>query len=292
MQKVDPSTKTSREALDEAKKELEEGIQLIVQRQKLIRLADRLEYGWDAVNEYEKDELAEDDDDAKRLEKAEKAAEQKAFKKRRAAAHGGGRGRSRHPNGPPVAQQISPPSIGAVLLPVMAQGLQPRGAAYQPPKILGPCFHCLKMGHLKANCPELAKPYPLVVSSGGIVYISSNCAGSSSQCGITSSGNDKIIELTKDLPKGVTLGVPVSDEDCVNSNVCTISSNGKGTAQGVNVRPPMANQQDLSDDAITAVVPDVKLDGIAGKIHPDKVGSTKLLMNEAQTSPLLEMSSV
>ena len=292
MQKVDPSTKTSREALDEAKKELEEGIQLIAQRQKLIRLADRSEYGWDAVNEYEKDQLAEDDDDAKRLEKAEKAAEQKAFKKRRAAAHGGGRGRSRRPNALPVAQKISPPSIGAVLPPVMAQRLQPRGSAYRPPKIPGPCFHCLKMGHLKANCPELAKPYPFVVSSGGNVYISSNCAGSSSQCGITSSGNDKVIELTKGLPKGVTLGVPVSDEDCVNSNVCTISNSGKGTAQGVNVRPPMANQQDLSDDAITAVVPDVKLDGIAGKTHPDKVGSTKLLMNEAQTSPLLEMSSV
>ena len=179
MQKVDPSTKTNREALDEAKKELEEGIQLIAQRQKLIRLADRSEYGWDAVNEYEKDELAEDDDDVKRLEKAEKAAEQKAFKKRRAVARGGGRGRSRRPNAPPVAQHISPLSIGAVLPPVMAQGLQPRGVAYRLPKIPGPCFHCLKMGHLKANCPELAKPYPFVVSSGGNVYISSNCAGSS-----------------------------------------------------------------------------------------------------------------
>ena len=94
MQKVDPSTNTSRKALDEAKKELEEGIQLTVQWQKLIRLTDGSEYGWDAVNEYEKDELAEDDDDAKWLEKAEKAAEQKAFKKRRETARGEGRGRS------------------------------------------------------------------------------------------------------------------------------------------------------------------------------------------------------
>lgn len=81
LEKVDPSTAASKPALDDAKKELEEGMQFIAQRQKLIWLADRSEYGWDAVNEYEKDELAEDDDDAKWLEKAEKAAEQKAFKK-------------------------------------------------------------------------------------------------------------------------------------------------------------------------------------------------------------------
>ena len=115
-----------------------------------------------------------------------------------------------------MAQQMSPPSIGVVLPLVMTPGLQQCGAAYRPPKIPGLCSHCLKMGHLKANCPELAKPYPFVMSSG------SNCGSSSSQCGIASSGNDKVIELTKGLPNGVTLGFPVSDEECVNSNVCNI----------------------------------------------------------------------
>ena len=43
----------------------------------LIWLADHSEYGWDAVKEYETDELAADNDDAKHLEKAEKAAEQR-----------------------------------------------------------------------------------------------------------------------------------------------------------------------------------------------------------------------
>ena len=40
VKKIDPPTVASREALEEVKKELEECIQLISQRQKLIRLAD------------------------------------------------------------------------------------------------------------------------------------------------------------------------------------------------------------------------------------------------------------
>ena len=68
-----------KEALDNATKELKEGVDAILVRQKLIRLADRSEFGWDAVNEYETDELASNEDDTKRLEKAEKEAEQKAL---------------------------------------------------------------------------------------------------------------------------------------------------------------------------------------------------------------------
>ena len=75
------------------RKELKEGMDAILVCQKLIHLAECSEYGWDAVNEYETDELASNEDDAKRLEKAEKTAEQKALKKKRAAYSRGGRGR-------------------------------------------------------------------------------------------------------------------------------------------------------------------------------------------------------
>ena len=51
----------------------------IQQRQKLIRLADQSEFSWDAVDEHEKDELAEDDKDAKCLEKVEKVASSHAW---------------------------------------------------------------------------------------------------------------------------------------------------------------------------------------------------------------------
>ena len=50
----------------------------IQKRQKLIKLADKSEAGWMAVEEYESDELADDSDDAKRIKKAqEKAARRK-----------------------------------------------------------------------------------------------------------------------------------------------------------------------------------------------------------------------
>ena len=50
----------------------------IQKRQKLIKLADKSEAGWLAVDEYESDELADDSADEKRIKKAqEKAARKK-----------------------------------------------------------------------------------------------------------------------------------------------------------------------------------------------------------------------
>ena len=113
MVKVNPTSTQDKASLDKAKKELEEGIQTTLQHQKLIRLTDHSEFSWDTVNEYEKDELAEDDDDMKHLEKAKKAAEQKAFKKQRAvASHCGSRGRTKHHSVSPAIQQIPPPLPG------------------------------------------------------------------------------------------------------------------------------------------------------------------------------------
>ena len=286
MKKIDPSTAPNKEALEEAKKELEEGIQLISQRQKLIRLADRSDYGWDTVHEYEKDELAEDDDDAKRLEKAEKAAEQKAFKKRRAANRGGGRGRYRRPNAPPAAQPIPPPSMGTMLPPGMNPGLQPRPATgYRPPKMPGPCFHCLKMGHLKAHCPDLAKPYPFDVNSADNVYMSSDCVSLINHCS-SSSGSDKVTELHKDLPQGVTSEATVAEGECVNSNGSDINSSGKCSINGVNTDAPMVNQHKSSDNAITARVPELKFGCKSGNNQPDKVDSMLLLDESWPFTPI------
>ena len=41
-------------------------------------MADRSEFGWSLIAEYDADELADDSDDEKKIEKAEKAAERKA----------------------------------------------------------------------------------------------------------------------------------------------------------------------------------------------------------------------
>ena len=65
-------------ALQRAMEAIKKGRKTIAERQKLIKIAERSELGWGVVAEYTSDELAEDSDDEKRLERAEKAAEQKA----------------------------------------------------------------------------------------------------------------------------------------------------------------------------------------------------------------------
>lgn len=61
-----------------AKESLQEGIDLLNKRQKLIKRADKSELGWAAINEYLDDELADDESDARRIKKAEKRAPDKA----------------------------------------------------------------------------------------------------------------------------------------------------------------------------------------------------------------------
>ena len=63
---------------ERAQQELEEGRHLISKHQKVIKLADKSEFGWGTVNEYLMDELASDDEDAKKIKKAERRAAQKS----------------------------------------------------------------------------------------------------------------------------------------------------------------------------------------------------------------------
>ena len=58
-------------SVEKAKEALKEGEALINARQKVIRIADRSEYDWATVEEYEEDELADNSDDEKRLYRAE-----------------------------------------------------------------------------------------------------------------------------------------------------------------------------------------------------------------------------
>ena len=62
------------ENIPKAKEELSKGISLINSRQKIIMLANKSEFGWATVQEYVSDELADDEADASKINKAEKRA--------------------------------------------------------------------------------------------------------------------------------------------------------------------------------------------------------------------------
>ena len=98
------------------------------------------------MDAFESDELVSDDEDAKHLEKTQKSAEQKDLKNKRkkAVAQRGGRGGGR---------KGSFSSTRTTLVPSQAGGSKPRQSE--------PCFNCLEMGHLKANCPNIPRQYPL-----------------------------------------------------------------------------------------------------------------------------------
>ncbi|KAL5490747.1 hypothetical protein EMCRGX_G015926 [Ephydatia muelleri] len=74
------STEETREA---AVHSLQKAAEMLERRMKLIKMADRSEYGWAVVAEYESDELAVDSDDEKRISRAEKEAEKKWLRKRK-----------------------------------------------------------------------------------------------------------------------------------------------------------------------------------------------------------------
>lgn len=61
--------------LQRAQEALEKGARFLSERQKLIKIADCSTNGWSVVAEYTADELADDSEGEKRIEKAEKAAE-------------------------------------------------------------------------------------------------------------------------------------------------------------------------------------------------------------------------
>ena len=153
---VSPGAPTPTTAISKARECLKKGRQLLAERQKLIRIADRSELGWGVVAEYTADELADDSGDEKRLEKAERAAEHKASKRKRkrGTTSMGGRPRAgRNPQGqvssaPAGTPPFHQPTTALSRRPIMA-GLPPAA------RVAGPCFACGEMGHIRIHCHKM-----------------------------------------------------------------------------------------------------------------------------------------
>ena len=86
-------------ALDRAKEALRKGTDLISRRQQLIQFADWSEAGWAVVDEYIDDDLADNSEDEKRIEREERMAEWKLAKQRKAANQQTGGMKQRFPFG-------------------------------------------------------------------------------------------------------------------------------------------------------------------------------------------------
>ena len=140
----------AKEAVVRAQKDLTKGKELLSHRQKLIRIADRSEYGWVVVEEYEEDDLAANSDDEKRLEKAERAAERKVAAKRKKRRDGEARKEPRLGGGPAPA---TAPTSFPVPRPTV-------GGGAPAPRLPGPivCYQCGETGHVRRTCPK--KPMP------------------------------------------------------------------------------------------------------------------------------------
>ena len=76
-------------ALKQVREAVEEGIEVVKNRQKAIRIANRSELGWAMINEYGEDELADDSDDEKRIARAVATAERKVAQLKRKSGQGG-----------------------------------------------------------------------------------------------------------------------------------------------------------------------------------------------------------
>ena len=140
--------------VEKAVETLKEGASAIAKRNKLILLADSSSYGWKMVGEYEENELAEDEDDEKKIRRAEAAAERK-FKattrarggKRRAFLDGGVR------SGDLAVTGGSQQQFGRGSFRGQGRGSFGRGAQHSW-GLSGPCFKCGEEGHWRNQCPR------------------------------------------------------------------------------------------------------------------------------------------
>ena len=145
-----------REDLAKMKEALQEGLKLLSERQKLIKIADRSDSGWLTAQEYMADEIADDSDDEKRIARAERQAEK--LQKKRAGAPptrkgGAGPGSGRYSFRDRRARVQEHTFCGGVDFGFGQYRAPAGGNNANRGTSLRPCFGCGRMGHLRRSCP-------------------------------------------------------------------------------------------------------------------------------------------
>ena len=121
--------------LDKAKDALQEGMDLVLHCIKLVRIADKSEFGWETVNQYEADKLASDSEDDKRIYRSERRLEKEADASLSASYR--------------IPLTVADSST-TYPIPTFTVNRVPVRSA------LGPCYTCSKFGHLQAKCNQKA----------------------------------------------------------------------------------------------------------------------------------------
>jgi hypothetical protein len=139
---------------------LDEGIELLDRRNKLIILADSSEAGWKTVEEYEQRNVASDSEDDKRIRRAESTAIRKLDRQKRGRSRGRfsasqGRGYTQNHGQQYGAGHVSGSTYGGFGGYGNQSfrghgGFQQRKGAYNQNET---CHGCGKPGHWHRNCP-------------------------------------------------------------------------------------------------------------------------------------------
>ena len=114
----------TRATVQNAKSRISEGIDIVQERQKLIKLADSSQLGWKVVNEYVANPIAEDSEDERKMLRAQSRAERKSKAEKTK--------KSIKPRQVPYARNAD------------------KDDSFKP----GKCFNCGKRGHWADNCPD------------------------------------------------------------------------------------------------------------------------------------------
>ena len=129
--------------LDDAKSALEKGMKLMKTQQKLIKMADREEHGWEVVRYYVSDDLASDSDDEKAINRARREALASIKKRKIKSGEGNDKfrnaGQSRNGREFENTDKQTKPTYGSY-------GPTDRGGRI--------CYYCGKEGHMQYACPK------------------------------------------------------------------------------------------------------------------------------------------